>query len=46
MVQMVERWIPLATNAVEAYCSCLPEASEASNKIMRTIRDFHASCGL
>ena len=46
LVQMVERWIPLATNAVEAYCSCLPEASEASNKIMRTIRDFHASCGL
>jgi toluene monooxygenase system protein E len=42
----IEKWEPLADQAIEAYCAALPDVSDAANTAKAATRDFRRSLGL
>jgi len=42
----IDKWIPLADTAIDAYCSALPDSPNAGEKAKATIRMFHKSIEL
>lgn len=42
----IEKWMPLARNAIDAYCAALPESDGAGAKAIANVEAFHRSLGL
>ena len=42
----IEKWIPLARQAVDAYCGALPEQDDAAAAALGAVTAFHRSLGL
>jgi toluene monooxygenase system protein E len=42
----IEKWMPLARNAIEAYCTALPESDGAAATAIANVEAFHRSLGL
>ena len=43
---MVDKWLPLADAAIDAYCNSLPEADDAASTAKASVRAFHQQIGL
>lgn len=39
----IEKWMPLATNAITTYCSALPEGSDAADAAISRVQAYHRS---
>lgn len=44
--QWVDKWLPLADVAIDAYCSALPESEGSAENAKAAVRAFHAQVGL
>ena len=42
----IEKWTPLATQAITSYCSALPESENAAEKAIGRLQAFHRSLGV
>ncbi len=42
----IEKWMPLAREAVDAYCGALPEQDDAADAAIGAVEAFHRSLGL
>ena len=42
----VDKWMPLATQAIRAYCGALPEQDDAAETALAAVAAFHRSLGL
>lgn len=42
----IEKWMPLARNAIETYCAALPESEGAAAKAIANVESFHRSLGV
>ena len=42
----IEKWMPLARQAVTAYCGALPEQDDAADAALAAVEAFHRSLGL
>ncbi len=42
----IEKWVPLADAAIDAYCANLPEAPAAADQAKAALRAFHQGIGL
>ena len=42
----IEKWMPLARQAVAAYCGALPEQDDAADAALAAVEAFHRSLGL
>jgi len=42
----LEKWMPLADVAIEAYCEALPESEGRADEAKQAVRDFHQQIGL
>ena len=42
----IEKWMPLARQAVTAYCGALPEQDDATDAALAAVEAFHRSLGL
>jgi toluene monooxygenase system protein E len=44
--QWLDKWMPLADNAIATYCKWIPENPDAGDRCQSALRDFHHSVGL
>ena len=42
----IEKWMPLAREAVATYCGALPEQDDATDAALAAVEAFHRSLGL
>ncbi len=45
MAEWIAKWEPLGDQAIEAYCTELPDNPEAAREARRAVGEFRASCG-
>ncbi len=44
--EWIEKWKPLAVQAITAYCGALPESDDAAASALTEVEKFHRSLGL
>ena len=42
----IDKWMPLARNAIETYCERLPESTDAAKTAIANVEAFHQSLRL